>query len=782
MITTNLLKRFIAFAIIIITITTSCKRTEIPVTPDPTPTNPVGGPVNDAAQVLASVSGIVLDESNVPIANAVVTSGTTTTTTNSNGMFIFQNISLSKENGSITAVKAGFFKGVRSFKTTEGKNHTVRLQLMQRVLSGTVNAATGGTINSNGGATIIFPANAFVTSTGAVYTGVVSVYSRWIDPTAANLPFVIPGDLRGVNTTGVENILETYGMVGAELADASGNVLKIAPGKTATVSFPIPASLSATAPATIVLWHFDDASARWRENGIATKTGNNYNAQVDKFSFWNCDSQFPPVKIDFTLINSSTNTPLASTTVKIKLSNAGNWGANGITNDSGYCSIQVRNSSPLILNVISSCGIVYSQNIGSFTSEAHLGNINVSLSPNLAQSITFSGKLLDCNGSPINNGYVSFNTTAGNGIYASTTSAGNFTFSTINCSGSNLNYNYVGVNSTSNQQSAVITGSALNGTINLGNINTCSTSSNSDVYVVGWEEGYAKLWKNGVPTNIAGFNNSGANASSVYVSNNDVFISGYQGGTNGGGSVWKNGISTNFPAYTTYANSIFVSGNDVYVAGAEGGIGSLVKPKVWKNNVGTTLSNIGQQDSYANSVFVVGNDVYVAGWIDKTAVFWKNGLMTVLSNGTSIASYANSIYVAGTNVYVAGEERNVSANTIAKVWKNGVGISLTNAATSASAKAIFVIDTDVYVAGIEKNAAGFYVAKVWKNGIATSLTNGLTDAYTTGIFVKGADVYVSGKEINSSGAPVAKFWKNGLPTNLTLGAHSSEQANSIFVK
>jgi Carboxypeptidase regulatory-like domain len=246
-------KIFVSIFIAALFFTVGCKRTEIPATPDLTPTNPIGGVVNDAAQVNASVSGIVLDETNAPIANAVVTSGAATTTTNANGMFIFQNISLSKENGNVTVVKAGYFKGIRSFKTTEGKNHTVRIQLMQRVSSGTVNAAVGGTITSSGGATIVFPANAFVTSAGAAYTGVVSVYSRWIDPTAANLPFVIPGDLRGVSTTGVENILETYGMVGAELADASGNVLKLATGKKATVSFPIPASLSATAPTSIVL-------------------------------------------------------------------------------------------------------------------------------------------------------------------------------------------------------------------------------------------------------------------------------------------------------------------------------------------------------------------------------------------------------------------------------------------------------------------------------------------------------------------------------------------------
>ena len=51
-------------------------------------------------------------------------------------------------------------------------------------------------------------------------------------------------------------------MVGAELRDNSGNILKLAPGKTATVSFsPIPVSLQASAPQSIPLWHFDETVA-----------------------------------------------------------------------------------------------------------------------------------------------------------------------------------------------------------------------------------------------------------------------------------------------------------------------------------------------------------------------------------------------------------------------------------------------------------------------------------------------------------------------------------------
>jgi hypothetical protein len=315
---------------------------------------------------------------------------------------------------------------------------------MQRALSGTVNAATGGTITSNGGATIVFPANAFVTATGTAFTGTVNVYSRWINPTAANLAAIIPGDLRGISTNGTENILETYGMVGAELTDASGNTLKIATGKTATISFPIPASLNGSAPASIVLWHFDEASARWKQNGTATKTGSTYTAQVDKFSFWNVDvpnTNF--INLDYTLLNAATNTPLVSTSTRIKRAN-GTYGY-GITNNTGFVSGLVPKNEVLVLEVIanSACGtVVYSQNIGPFAVNTSLGNINVAIPA--VQFVQFTGTLTTCTGAAVSNGYVSLSGTGGYAGFGNTSATGAFSFSILNCSGSIATYNYQG--------------------------------------------------------------------------------------------------------------------------------------------------------------------------------------------------------------------------------------------------------------------------------------------------------------------------------------------------
>ncbi len=786
----NYTKALLLFSVLIIILIIGCKRESVldnpidPVTPTPTTTV-----VNDLTQATASVSGIVLDESNAPIASAVVTSGGATTTTNSNGMFIFQNISLSKENGSVTVIKAGYFKGVRSFKTTAGKNHTVRLQLMQKILSGTVNAAAGGTINSNGGASITFPAAAFVTSTGAAYTGTVNVYSRWINPTAANLPFIIPGDLRGVSINGAENILETYGMVGAELEDASGNILKIATGKKATISIPLPASLQASAPATIQLWHFDDATARWIENGTATKAGTTYTAQVDKFSFWNVDvgtTNF--INLDYTLINATTNTPLVSTSTRIKRAN-GTYGY-GITNNAGFVSGLVPKNEALILEVVVNTGcniVVFSQNIGPFAANTSLGNVSATLTA--LQYITFTGTLLNCSATAVTNGYVSISAIGGYGGFGNTSPTGAFSFSILNCTGTSIaSYNYQGTDNATAQQSALLSGTAATALVNLGTITACGTATLADIYVAG-VEGTAKVWKNGVPLNLSNAMDSSI-ANSVFVSGSDVYVAGSERGF---GKVWKNGVVTNLvnSSNKSYTTSIFVSGNDVYVAGGEFvTLTNSYSPKFWKNGISTTLIN-NSTDAFASSIFVVGGDVYVTGKEYNLAInnykakLWKNGVaINLIEPVSNIGSEANSVVVSGSDVYVAGLTvepvfgGGVSSIGRGTVWLNGVPTYLPNSNESL-ANSIFISGNDVYITGYSD--VGYVKhAKLWKNGVEI---NSMSGYVANSIFVKGNDTYVAGIVPNNNGlSQNAIVWKNGLATNFFNPTNNITHANSIFVK
>jgi len=88
----------------------------------------------------------------------------------------------------------------------------------------------------------------------------------------------------------------------------------------------------------------------------------------------------------------------------------------------------------------------------------------------------------------------------------------------------------------------------------------------------------------------------------------------------------------------------------------------------------------------------------------------------------------------------------------------------------------------VYVAGSESTAnptVGKSVAKYWKNGIAMNLSNGSTSAHASCIAVSGNDIYVAGYESNASN-DIATYWKNGIPVFLTEGSKTAG-AGSIFI-
>ena len=87
-------------------------------------------------------------------------------------------------------------------------------------------------------------------------------------------------------------------------------------------------------------------------------------------------------------------------------------------------------------------------------------------------------------------------------------------------------------------------------------------------------------------------------------------------------------------------------------------------------------------------------------------------------------------------MYVCGFEENSKNIAVAKYWKNGDPVILTDGASIAYANAIDVVGQDVYVAGTENNSAGYAVAKYWKNGVPIALTDGGNHGFTTAIVLR----------------------------------------------
>lgn len=121
-------------------------------------------------------------------------------------------------------------------------------------------------------------------------------------------------------------------------------------------------------------------------------------------------------------------------------------------------------------------------------------------------------------------------------------------------------------------------------------------------------------------------------------------------------------------------------------------------------------------------------------------------------------------------VYVAGYER-VNGIAVAKYWKNGTEIPVTDGTRHAFAKSIFVTDQDIYVCGEEFNSAGARVAKYWKNGQPVDLG---VNCYAESIVVSGNDVLVAGSEFSGGSATRAVYWKNGVINYLTSASTQGE--------
>ncbi|HUP10993.1 MAG TPA: carboxypeptidase-like regulatory domain-containing protein, partial [Niastella sp.] len=246
--------------------------------------------------VSATISGRILDNNKQPVNGAIVKAGSLTATTDINGNFRITNVTLDKNAGFIRVEKDGFYQGSRTIMVNANVVNYVSVELIKKTVSGTVSASSGGNIAVEGGGNIVFSGNSFVNTAGnSAYSGTVSVSTFFLNPTASNFNEIMPGALRGITAANEETGLQSFGMMAIELTGAGGEKLQLAAGKTATLTFPIPAELLKDAPNTIPLWSFNDTTGLWKEEGSATKQGNNYVGTVSHFSFWNCDYPYSVV-------------------------------------------------------------------------------------------------------------------------------------------------------------------------------------------------------------------------------------------------------------------------------------------------------------------------------------------------------------------------------------------------------------------------------------------------------------------------------------------------------
>lgn len=345
------------------------------------------------AVVSTTVGGMVVDEAGLPMAGVAVTAHGSTTTTNAQGVFQFKNISVPNDRACVIARKSGYFSAAHAEWPKQNGVTLVHLTMQKAKITTTFSASAGGTASIST-SSVNFPANGFVTSTGAAYTGTVSVAAAYLTPDDRT-PFqqFFAGDAAARRTDNSVVDLLSYGVLRVQLTGASGEQLQLRSGSTATLRYPVPSRLASSQPSTIPLWYFDESIGMWKEEGQATLTGGVYVGTVSHFTDWNLD--VPNARRAFVegTVRCAANRPVPHVWVTI-----GQVGA--MTDENGYFKRRVPADFAFTIEVDPSRnnGMSATPFAVSGIAENATQTVDVMVSP---CPTMLEGTLVDCNDKPI---------------------------------------------------------------------------------------------------------------------------------------------------------------------------------------------------------------------------------------------------------------------------------------------------------------------------------------------------------------------------------------------
>lgn len=357
--------------------------------------------------ITASVQGFVINEDGKAAEGAIVKIGSRSFVTDNRGYFRATDASLDKNASVVTAEKAGYFTAIRTFSASKNLNQVV-IKLIKKELIGTIQSSSGGKATLANGASITLPAAAVVNKTSGVsYSGEIKVYAAYINPLAEDIAEILPGSFLAKDKNGKAVMLQSYGMLAVELSGASGEVLQIATGKEAEISSPIPASLQNSGAIEMPMWHMNEKTGLWEEEGVAKKVGTNYVGKVSHFSYWNMD--FPGPRVNVTgLVKLSNGAAATNMHVIVTLAtNSQQVIAGGYTDSAGYFYGSVPASTDLkfLFYTYGSCPTaVHFITVTTSTTALDLGVIALPAS-NQSNLYELAGNIKDCNQQNVTNGH-----------------------------------------------------------------------------------------------------------------------------------------------------------------------------------------------------------------------------------------------------------------------------------------------------------------------------------------------------------------------------------------
>lgn len=236
-----------------------------------------------------TITGRVIDENYQPLAGALIANGISSTKSDADGFFTLDNVILNNENAVVSITKDGYWKNVQHVHFFDPKKANLTAMLEPFRITNRFHSASSTTIAERG-CFLTFPPNGINYEDGTPYYGRVHLALKRAFPNEDGFGFRMPGgDFAAIDAEGSEKILVSYGFLSAELRSESNMKLKLADEAEVTIEFNLPVEQVNQAPDSLPFWHFDEATALWRPEGILRKVGLRYVGTVKHFSSWNAD-------------------------------------------------------------------------------------------------------------------------------------------------------------------------------------------------------------------------------------------------------------------------------------------------------------------------------------------------------------------------------------------------------------------------------------------------------------------------------------------------------------
>ena len=238
---------------------------------------------------VSTVTGVIKDVSGDPLLGVKVSANGNEVITDINGTYSIE-VEVN-EQVSVTAELDNYAQNSRNVEVFENtvSNLDLTLVLVDKIVD--FDVRVGATIITKG-ATVSLGASTIVNEDGSNFLGTVTAKVSFNQVTSSVGREAFPGDYVGLETNGDETVLQSYGFIDVTLEDENGNLLRLADGETATLTYPMDVNI-ATTPATIPLWYYDVVQGIWVEDGIATYDAgtNTYTGTVTHFTTWNLDAK-----------------------------------------------------------------------------------------------------------------------------------------------------------------------------------------------------------------------------------------------------------------------------------------------------------------------------------------------------------------------------------------------------------------------------------------------------------------------------------------------------------